>query len=211
MVSTSTDRRRLRSDSTRAALLSAASALFAERGFAGATLDAIAEQAGVNKALIRYHFGGKQGLYSKVLQDGIDAGRALFEPVRASSAPPRERFAAYVRALCELGFSRREFVFILVREEMTGGRNIEPEVFGDFAQFFLIDREILEAGMAAGVFRNVDPHASHLSLVGSLVFFLISEPLRQARADVPASDVQREAYVRHVEELFLRGLGIDPA
>ena len=204
------DRRRQRSNSTRAALQSAASALFAERGYEGTTLDAIAERAGVNKALIRYHFGAKQGLYSALLRVGIDAGRALFEPLRHSALAPEQRFAAYVRALCEFGFGNREFIFILVREEMTGGSRIEPELFADFAQFFLIDREILKAGMEQGVFRSVDPHALHLSLVGSLVFFLLSEPLRAARTDGPSVDVARADYVVHVEQLFLRGLATSP-
>jgi AcrR family transcriptional regulator len=204
------DRRRQRSSGTRSALQAAASALFAERGYEGTTLDAIAERAGVNKALIRYHFGAKQGLYSAILRLGIDAGRELFEPLRDSALAPAQRFKAYVRALCEFGFQNREFVFILVREEMTGGRHIEADVMQDFAQFFLIDREILKVGMEQGVFRSVDPHAMHLSLVGSLVFFLLSEPLRASRQDVPAADVAREDYARHVEQLFMRGLESAP-
>ncbi|MCP4657706.1 MAG: helix-turn-helix transcriptional regulator, partial [bacterium] len=46
---------------TREALLEAATELFAERGFDGAKVEAIARRAGVNKAMISYHFGGKQG------------------------------------------------------------------------------------------------------------------------------------------------------
>jgi TetR/AcrR family transcriptional regulator, regulator of cefoperazone and chloramphenicol sensitivity len=52
-----------RGDSTRIALLTAAIEIFGRDGFAAAATRAIAEAAGVNQALIGYHFGGKPGLY----------------------------------------------------------------------------------------------------------------------------------------------------
>ncbi len=53
---------------SRTALLDAAQAEFADKGFAGARVDAIAARAGVNKQLIAYYFGGKQGLYDAVTE-----------------------------------------------------------------------------------------------------------------------------------------------
>ena len=53
---------------TREAILSAAETLFAERGFDGTSVDAIAGQAGYNKSLLFQYFGDKLGLYSKVLK-----------------------------------------------------------------------------------------------------------------------------------------------
>jgi TetR/AcrR family transcriptional regulator len=54
--------------STRETILSAAETLFAERGFDGTSVDAIASQAGYNKSLIFQYFGDKLGLYSQVLK-----------------------------------------------------------------------------------------------------------------------------------------------
>ena len=55
-------------EKTREAILSAAETLFAERGFDGTSVDAIAGQAGYNKSLIFQYFGDKLGLYSQVLK-----------------------------------------------------------------------------------------------------------------------------------------------
>ncbi|MCB1154381.1 MAG: helix-turn-helix transcriptional regulator [Deltaproteobacteria bacterium] len=49
-------------------MFSAAKSVFAERGFAGASVREIAGRAGVNSALIRYHFGSKQGLYNDIIK-----------------------------------------------------------------------------------------------------------------------------------------------
>jgi TetR/AcrR family transcriptional regulator len=55
-------------EKTREAILSAAETLFAERGFDGTSVDAIASQAGYNKSLLFQYFGDKLGLYSQVLK-----------------------------------------------------------------------------------------------------------------------------------------------
>ncbi len=57
---------RWRSHPARHQLLAAAAELFARRGYAGTTVEAVANEAGANKALISYHFGGKERLYRAV-------------------------------------------------------------------------------------------------------------------------------------------------
>ena len=68
---------------TRAALLAAGTELFAERGYEGVPVWAIAKKAGVNKAMISYHFGGKRQLYREI-------GGAIFSEIVARA----ERLAA---------------------------------------------------------------------------------------------------------------------
>ncbi len=62
------DDRQRDAERTRAALLDAALEAFAAHGKAGARVSDIAERAGVNKQLISYYFGGKDGLYDAVLE-----------------------------------------------------------------------------------------------------------------------------------------------
>lgn len=62
------DARRRDADRTRAQLLEAASEIFAAKGLSGARVQEIATRAGVDKQLISYYFGGKDGLYAEVLQ-----------------------------------------------------------------------------------------------------------------------------------------------
>jgi AcrR family transcriptional regulator len=53
---------------TRESIVSAAHALFLERGYRRTTLRAVAGAAGVDAALIAYHFGSKKGLFADVMQ-----------------------------------------------------------------------------------------------------------------------------------------------
>ncbi|MET1075957.1 MAG: helix-turn-helix domain-containing protein, partial [Umezawaea sp.] len=68
--------RRRDSAATRAALLAAATSLFAERGFEHATVRDIAARAGVNQALLFRYFGSKDALYASVM---AGQGRELLE------------------------------------------------------------------------------------------------------------------------------------
>src|SRR4029079_7171127 len=65
---------------TRRALLDAALAEFSEEGFAGARVSAIATRAGVNKQLISYYFGGKQGLRDALVAEWLRAADEVRRP-----------------------------------------------------------------------------------------------------------------------------------
>ncbi|NHA68127.1 TetR/AcrR family transcriptional regulator [Phycicoccus flavus] len=104
--------RRRDPERTRQALLAAALAEFAEKGLAGARVDVIAERAGVNKQLISYHFGGKQGLYDALLTRWQEQDDAITDP----SVPLSEVAVAYLRAAC----ADPERVRFSVREALDG-------------------------------------------------------------------------------------------
>ncbi|MBF6078043.1 TetR family transcriptional regulator [Nocardia beijingensis] len=65
---------------TKRCLLEAALDEFAAKGYAGARVGAIAERAGVNKQLITYYFGGKEGLYRALQANWLEHETALSDP-----------------------------------------------------------------------------------------------------------------------------------
>jgi TetR/AcrR family transcriptional regulator len=94
------DQRLRDAERSRQQLLAAALDEFAAKGYAGARVQDIADRAGVNKQLIPYYFGGKEGLYQALAQSWLDQEAAFAGPdvpietlvgeyVRASLADPR--------------------------------------------------------------------------------------------------------------------------
>ena len=59
--------RRPAGQDTRTALVEAARAVFAENGYDGATVRAIATRAGVDAAMVNHWFGGKEGLFAQAV------------------------------------------------------------------------------------------------------------------------------------------------
>jgi AcrR family transcriptional regulator len=74
-------RKRLSGEQRRAAILDAALAVFADRGYHASSIDDIAREGGVSKALIYEHFDSKQKLYEELLKQ--HAGE-LFERLAAA-------------------------------------------------------------------------------------------------------------------------------
>lgn len=69
--------RRPGENQTRHDILAAARAQFAQKGFAGATLRAIAQAAGVDTALIHHYFASKEGMFAAAIEESFDSGRFL--------------------------------------------------------------------------------------------------------------------------------------
>ncbi|MFG1905177.1 TetR/AcrR family transcriptional regulator [Kribbella sp. NPDC048928] len=89
-------------------LLDAAVAEFGAHGFSGARVSEIAARAGVNKQLISYYFGGKEGLYRAV----ADRWRAAEPTITATAETLGEVVGAYARATIE----QPDLLRLLIRE-----------------------------------------------------------------------------------------------
>ena len=77
-------RRELYSEATRAALLDEATTLFAERGYAGTSLEDVASASQVTRGAVYHHFASKQALFEAVLD--LQEERATTEIVAAAGA-----------------------------------------------------------------------------------------------------------------------------
>jgi AcrR family transcriptional regulator len=95
-------------EDTRTKLLDAAGQVFAESGFQAATVREICARAGVNIALVNYHFGDKLELYTEVLRHSVGAsGQGIIKQAIGSTARPEQAFRELIHAML-LRVSRAE-------------------------------------------------------------------------------------------------------
>jgi AcrR family transcriptional regulator len=202
--------RRRDAAATREALLAAGTELFAGRGYDGVPVAAIAEKAGVNKAMINYHFGGKRNLYLAIITTTFSEIVAGAERLAESDRPAPSVLRDLVALLAEAAARRNpHFPAMMLREAVSGGKHLETEIIAYPLRVAEVVRRIVERGIREGAFRPVDPLLTHLSLVGSLLFFFATAPLRArmfAERRLPRRPPDAEAYVRHIQDLIIRGL-----
>ena len=84
----------VRGEATRGALILAAVQVFGRDGYSAATTKAIARQAGANQALISYYFGGKEGLYTAVVEHITEEIGRRIGPVAEQVESERRRVEA---------------------------------------------------------------------------------------------------------------------
>src|SRR5256885_4856659 len=114
--------RRRDAAATRDALLAAGTELFAERGYDGVPVWAIAQKAGVNKAMINYHFGGKRKLYRAIVSATFGEMVASVERLAESPPPAPGGLRELVRALGENPTPRPPHFYSLLLRGVPAGR-----------------------------------------------------------------------------------------
>ena len=100
----------------RAALLSAAATLFAERGYAGVTIEELGAAVGVSGPAVYRHFPGKAGVLAAIL---LDASRTLLdgaERVLAEASDPEEALRALIRFHVEFAVGDADVIRVQDRE-----------------------------------------------------------------------------------------------
>ncbi len=194
---------------TRAALLGAAMGLFARRGFDGTTTEQIARRAGVNKAMINYHFGGKRKLLAAVLLtpmcELLDELRGLLE----GPEPADELLTEFVARFARCAERNAGFLAILLREIVSGGELIGREVVAKMEGVLGVVRAILARGAKDGSLRAAEPLFVHLNLMGTLAVFFATAPARArvlAKMDHPLPAPDAKEFVAYVQDVMARGL-----
>lgn len=201
--------RRRNAEATRRALLDAGAKLFAERGYEAATIEGLAEAAGVTKAMVRYHFEDKAGLYRAVIEEALDHVAAALAEARDADLSAEAKLSRYVAQLASAVRARPHIGGLLISDYAAGRIARDAALIRSLVRLSEATRAVLEEGRRAGAFRKVDPHLFHLWLVGAIVFFVASERFRSdVGAAAPWSGPRPtfERYVRQLQDLALRGV-----
>jgi AcrR family transcriptional regulator len=158
---------------TRADILAVATREFADRGYAGARINEIADKTSTTKRMIYYYFGGKEGLYIAVLEQAYGFIRSLEQQLDVEHLDPVEA----IRELAGLTFDHHEshpdFIRLVSIENIHHGEHLARSAVLsglDNPALDVLDA-ILQRGWAAGLFReDVDALDVHQVISAFCVF-----------------------------------------
>ncbi|MBA2257573.1 MAG: TetR family transcriptional regulator [Acidobacteria bacterium] len=194
---------------SKARIFRAASAEFAARGFAGGHVDRIAAAAGVNKAMIYYHFKSKAALYREILREMFEAVAARLDEMSARQRTPDGKIRAFVEAIAHEAEARPHFPPIWFREIAEGGAHLDPATIATVAGIVRRLAVIVRDGVAAGRFKPVDPLLVHGGIVAPVLLYYATAGLRKriAKAGVTGADrfASRDV-IAHVQRVALTTL-----
>lgn len=141
----------------RATILEAALNVFSTHGFRGATLDQIAQDAGLSKPNILYYFDGKEAIHIALLSQLLDA---WLDPLRRLNAEgePREELMRYIRRKLQMSreFPRESRLF--ANEIIQGAPRIEGFLSGELRALVDEKATVLQTWMDAGKIEPLDPY-----------------------------------------------------
>lgn len=190
-------------------ILDAASAVFADEGFAGARVDEIARRAGVNKAMLYYHVGNKQALYTAVLIRNFNRVEEALANALESGGSVGDRLGLIIAVVARVLKEFPDHPRIILREFASAGGNLQPAVLERIVKILGTVRRLLADGVRSGEFRATDPVMTHITLVGASLFLNAVAPLRDRVAKVvagiefPDDDADAGAFLT---DLLLHGI-----
>ena len=196
---------------TRLAILDAAEKLIAAQGFAATTIKRVAQEAGVNTALLYYYFPDKEGVYRAVVDRLLDRLITMGSTALASQDDPVEAVRAIISGQARLLSSTPTWIRILARELLDAehsrvgepARRVASTVFAQLCA-------TIRLGQAQGKFRqDVDPRFAAISLVGQQAYFYLAHPAVKVLLESEGAtldDDTRAAFALHVADFCIAAL-----
>jgi AcrR family transcriptional regulator len=146
-------------------ILRAAVRLFAEKGYAAASVADIMDQAETNRALLYYYFEDKHSLYVSVIDEGVGRFRRMADAALATPGSYSDRLAAFVRGHLELIWTQTDMARV-VHRCLLDGHQEEVGLVEKFQAVVTRLEQFFRDGIAAGEFRPVDPGITARTFLG---------------------------------------------
>jgi AcrR family transcriptional regulator len=189
----------------KARILDTAEALFAKNGYAATSIRRIADQAGVNPALVHYYFGNKKALLQAVMERSLEPmGRAIAAMKESADASPDK----IVRLLLSMIGEHPNIPHLLTREVLLPGgemqqyfvENMAPHLGGALPA--LLSRE-----KSAGRLRqDSDPAISAVLIMAMCVFPFIARALAEPVLGIDFDEAGIEQLNTQISGLLKQGL-----
>ena len=173
-------------------ILIAARKTFAEYGYSGTHVDEIAQRAGVNKATLYYQIGDKDTLYANVIHQVLgNIAQGIAQAV-ARADSPEEKLKAYILFIADAVDKNPEIPPIMMREMAADGAHLPRVVVEDIVSVLKILVGVLDEGRARGIFVETVPFLIHMMIMGTILFYKKSSPIKDKQVWLPADVKARD-------------------
>ena len=188
-------------------ILDAAERVFAEAGFGGATMQLIADMAGLPKANLHYYFPTKEDLYRRVVQNifeiWLDAASSFDD-----AAGPVEGIGAYVEAKMDISRRHPHGSKVWAAEVMHGAPVIQDYLETTLRQWTEGRMRVIQRWIDEGKMAPVDPrHLLYLLWATTQHYADFGHQIETLNAGQPLTDRQWREATESVKQIILRGIG----
>ena len=190
-----------------ARILAAAEKVFAEAGFGGATMQLIADMAGLPKANLHYYFPTKEDLYRQVVRNIFDFW--LHAADSFDRAPgPVEGIGAYIDAKMEISRRHPDGSKVWASEVMHGAPVIQDYLETTLRDWTAGRAALIQRWIDEGKMAPVDPHHLLYMLWATTQHYAdFGHQIETLNGGKPLTDQQWNAAKDSVKEIILRGIG----
>jgi AcrR family transcriptional regulator len=195
-------------NSTAEKLLVAASELMIERSSIEISLSDIAQRSGANAALVKYHFGNKDGLLLALLARDAATELSNLEYLLVQPITPTAKLKLHIggiiRAYHRFPYMNRLIHYLLHESTAESADEVSKFFVAPLLDFH---RRLLAEGVSRDEFRVTDPVLFYTSLIGACDhLFFGRHAMSRATGVGPVTDEVCRQYIEHMETLICGGI-----
>ncbi len=185
------------------AILEAALEVFSQQGFAAATLDRIASEAGMSKPNLLYYFSSKDAIFQTLMRSLLSTWLDPLRALDADSADPLEELLAYVRRKLAMSAELPRQSRLFAHEILDGAPRIAGFLGTDLKTLVDEKAAVIAAWVAAGRIAPVDPHHLIFSIWSLTQHYAdfdaqVRAILGKGRAPFPEAEAHLDALFRRM-------------
>jgi len=197
-------------EETERAILDAAEVVFAQSGFGGATMQAIADRARLPKANLHYYFASKEKLYRQVVERiftiWLEAA-ASFD----TEAEPEAALRRYIQRKMQVSREQRHGSKVWANEVMHGAPIIQDYLESALKSWTDSRIAVINRWIAEGRVRPLDPRWLLYMIWATTQHYADFAHQIETLNSGPLSDAQWAEATETVCGIILRGIGLEPA
>ena len=188
-------------------IMMAAEKVFAEAGFGGATMQLIADVAGLPKANLHYYFPTKEALYRRVVQDIFQVWLKAADIFDQASGPV-EGIGAYIDAKMEISRRHPSGSKVWASEVMHGAPVIQDYLETTLEQWTNSRISVIQSWIDRGLMAPIDPrHLLYMVWATTQHYADFGHQIKTLNKGEPLTDAQWRAATDNVKTIILKGIG----
>ena len=189
-------------------ILTAAEKVFAEAGFGGATMQLIADMAGLPKANLHYYFATKEDLYRRVVQEIFEIWLDAAASFDAASTPA-EGIGAYVEAKMAISRRHPHGSKVWAAEVMQGAPVIQDYLETTLRDWTDNRARVIQRWIDEGKMAPVNPrHLLYMLWATTQHYADFGHQIETLNGGTPLTDRQWREATDSVKTIILRGVGL---
>ncbi|MEE9314700.1 MAG: TetR family transcriptional regulator C-terminal domain-containing protein [Rhizobiaceae bacterium] len=186
-------------------ILEAALDVFSKHGFRGATIDQIAENAGLSKPNLLYYFRTKETIHRKLLDELLENWLAPLHEINPEGEPLAE-IKAYICRKLELARDYPRESRLFANEILQGAPRIADEL-QDLKKLVNEKSKVFEGWIADGKLAKCDPHHLFFSIWATTQHYAdFDTQVCTILGDADKCDNRFEEAAKFLDQLFVQGL-----
>ncbi|HHY47301.1 MAG TPA: TetR/AcrR family transcriptional regulator [Firmicutes bacterium] len=188
-----------RDEDKRSLILDAAQRVFSKKGFHRATVEEVAEVAGVGKGTVYLYFASKNELFVALIEDRMRAIKAFFEEKLREKASSTSKLKELIAMHFQLYSRYRDFLAVMFGEVGHLGQELDRRTRDARLEIITLIEHVIDEGIKRGEFREIVPRLATYALEGMTNFLAFHWLVREGRP-LSKEDIEQ------VVELYLRGI-----